>query len=359
MKGLYRYLSPFTPDQSGAVSVLFELGGLVIICDAGGCAGNICGFDEPRFQTKKSAVFSACLRDMDAILGRDDKLIAKTGDALVSYPDAQFVAYIGTPVPAVIGTDFHALRRMAEKKFNLPVIAVDTNGMENYDRGEEKAYRALIDTFAGTKENGVPFAGIWGATPLELAAPDSAALLRAQCPGKKLRVVTYGMDSLLGDVQHCGDAEINYAVSPAGLSAARYLEQKYGTPYKVLPPFSAQNPAYIPDLHGVVGSGPVLVVHQQFMANGVRDAVREKCSCTGIPVPQVDVGTFFSFVSEYAETGDTAVAGEDEFIALVRERGYRTIIADPLFRRALPDFTGTFIPLPHFAVSGQLYAVGR
>jgi hypothetical protein len=28
-----------------------------------------------------------------------------------------------------------------------------------------------------------------------------------------------------------------------------------------------------------------------------------------------------------------------------------------LFRRALPGFTGMFIPLPHFAVSGQLYAV--
>ncbi len=28
MKGLYRYLSPFSPDQSGAVAVLYELGGI-------------------------------------------------------------------------------------------------------------------------------------------------------------------------------------------------------------------------------------------------------------------------------------------------------------------------------------------
>ena len=46
MKGLYRYLSPFSPDQSGAVAVLYELGGIIVILDAGGCAGNICGFDE-------------------------------------------------------------------------------------------------------------------------------------------------------------------------------------------------------------------------------------------------------------------------------------------------------------------------
>ena len=69
---------PFAPDTSGAAAVLYPLG-MVIIVDAGGCAGNICGFDEPRWQEEgaKSAVFSAGLRDMDAIMGRDDKLIEK------------------------------------------------------------------------------------------------------------------------------------------------------------------------------------------------------------------------------------------------------------------------------------------
>lgn len=46
MKGLRKYLSPFAPDQSGAAAVLCEFHGLIIILDAGGCAGNICGFDE-------------------------------------------------------------------------------------------------------------------------------------------------------------------------------------------------------------------------------------------------------------------------------------------------------------------------
>ena len=66
MKGLLKYLSPFAPDQSGAASVLYDMGGLTIICDAGGCTGNICGFDEPRWFLRKSAIFSAGLRDMDA-----------------------------------------------------------------------------------------------------------------------------------------------------------------------------------------------------------------------------------------------------------------------------------------------------
>ena len=78
MRGLRKYLTPFAPDQSGAVSVLYEFGGIIVICDAGGCTGNICGFDEPRWFESKSALFSAGLRDMDAILGRDDRLVAKT-----------------------------------------------------------------------------------------------------------------------------------------------------------------------------------------------------------------------------------------------------------------------------------------
>lgn len=114
MRGLRKYLTPFAPDQSGAVSVLYELGGIIVICDAGGCTGNVCGFDEPRWFERKSAVFSAGLRDMDAILGRDDRLVAKLVDAAEKV-EAGFAAVIGTPVPAVIGTDYQALKRMCEK----------------------------------------------------------------------------------------------------------------------------------------------------------------------------------------------------------------------------------------------------
>lgn len=357
MRGLYRYLSPFTPDQSGAESVLFESGGIIIICDAGGCAGNVCGFDEPRFQSGRGAVFSACLRDMDAIMGRDDRLIEKTGDALAYVPGARFIAYIGTPVPSVIGTDFRALKRMAEKKFGIPVITCATNGMDSYDKGEIKAYRALIDTFAADKPcrkapagGASRFAGIWGATPLELAAPDSAQLLRKRCASDGLDAVTYGMDSTIDDMMHCGDAEVNYAVSPAGLSAVRYLNEKFGTPYRIAPPAGFDGMC---SPGGCIADGPVLVIHQQFMADGVRSALRK---AYGKDAVSADVATFFEFDSEHAEPGDCALSGEDDLARLAESRGYRTIVADPLIMRALPDFTGTAVPFPHFAVSGQLYA---
>ena len=36
VRGLWKGLTPFAPDQSGAASVFYELGGILVICDAGG-----------------------------------------------------------------------------------------------------------------------------------------------------------------------------------------------------------------------------------------------------------------------------------------------------------------------------------
>ena len=168
MKGLRKVLTPFAPDQSGAASVLYDLGGILVICDAGGCAGNICGFDEPRWADRKSAVFSAGLRDMDAIMGRDEKLVKKLADVSKKL-DANFAAIIGTPVPAVIGTDFKALSKMAEKKTGLKVFSVATNGMRLYDEGEEEAYaelfRAVSEDVTTTQKGRI---GVIGGVPMEL-----------------------------------------------------------------------------------------------------------------------------------------------------------------------------------------------
>ena len=151
MKGLRKYLSPFAPDQSGAAAVLCEFHGLIIILDAGGCAGNICGFDEPRWFDSRSAIFSAGLRDMDAILGRDDRLVEKIGKACEKL-SADFIAVIGTPVPAVIGTDYKALSRMIEKKTGIPALTIDTDGTKLYDIGEKKTWKELFKKFAVKQE---------------------------------------------------------------------------------------------------------------------------------------------------------------------------------------------------------------
>lgn len=381
MKGLRKYLTPFAPDQSGAVSVLYELGGMLVICDAGGCTGNVCGFDEPRWFETRSAVFSAGLRDMDAILGRDDRLVAKLADAAEKL-DVTFAAVIGTPVPAVIGTDYRALERMLAKKTELPVLTVNTDGMELYDRGEEKAYLVLFGRFAGEnvdvepgniektqtaescdgKRNGKnedvsvdiedrPRVGIIGMTPQDVSDLKAAEKIRKLYADQGLRAVCYGMGDGLDEVRNASLAAKNVVVSPAALKAAQYLQKKFGTPYEIAYPLA---PELVPEMD--YRGKKILIVQQQVIANAVRKEIEKR---TG-EKEAITTATWFMRKEEILTdlnvdaVDDISLKEEDDFISLVEKEGYDVIFADPCMERMIPGFEGVFIPLTHFAVSGKL-----
>lgn len=342
MKGLRKYLTPFAPDQSGAVSVLYELGGIIVICDAGGCTGNVCGFDEPRWFTHKSGVFSAGLRDMDAILGRDDRLVEKLAD-VAGKLDARFAAIIGTPVPSVIGTDYRALRRMAERKIDLPILTVDTNGMELYDVGEEKAYLELFHRFAQEPQPVEPGRiGVLGVTPLDMSDLRAGEKLTALLERQGWRQVDcYGMGAGLDRVKTAAAAEKNLVVSPAGLKAAEYLQRTFGTPYEVADPLAAE---LLPELDYT--GKRVLVVHQQVTANALREELQKRGS------GEVTAATWFMKKAALAQPGDVLLKEEDDFTALAG--GYDIIIGDEVLRDMIPGFAGEFVAAPHFAVSGTV-----
>ena len=381
MKGLRKYLTPFAPDQSGAVSVLYELGGMLVICDAGGCTGNVCGFDEPRWFETRSAVFSAGLRDMDAILGRDDRLVAKLADAAEKL-DVTFAAVIGTPVPAVIGTDYRALERMLAKKTELPVLTVNTDGMELYDRGEEKAYLVLFGRFAGEnvdvepgniektqtaescdgKRNGKnedvsvdiedrPRVGIIGMTPQDVSDLKAAEKIRKLYADQGLRAVCYGMGDGLDEVRNASLAAKNVVVSPAALKAAQYLQKKFGTPYEIFYPLASE---LVPEVN--YQGKKILIVQQQVIANAVRKEIEKR---TG-EKEEITTATWFMRKEEILTdlnvdaADDISLKEEDDFISLVEKEGYDVIFADPCMERMIPGFEGVFIPLTHFAVSGKL-----
>lgn len=346
MRGLRKYLTPFAPDQSGAVSVLYELGGIIVICDAGGCTGNVCGFDEPRWFERKSAVFSAGLRDMDAILGRDDRLVAKLVDAAEKV-EAGFAAVIGTPVPAVIGTDYQALKRMCEKKTDLPVLAVNTDGMELYDGGERKAYLELLKVFAREKlpvEAGR--VGILGMTPQDVSDLKAADKIREKFKSQGHQAVCYGMGDGLDEVKKASSVEKNIVVSPAALECARYLEKTFGTPYEVGYPLVEE---LVPDME--YAGKKVLIVQQQVMAGSIRAELRKR-GADG----EITVASWFSMEKDLLEEGDVSLKDEDDYMELVKNGGYDVIFADPCMKRmtnVTNGFSGMFLDAVHFAVSGK------
>lgn len=356
VRGLWKGLTPFAPDQSGAASVFYELGGILVICDAGGCTGNVCGFDEPRWFGERSAIFSAGLRDMDAILGRDDRLVAKLTDAAEKI-DANFAAVIGTPVPAVIATDYRALQRMCEKKTNLPILTVDTNGMELYDVGEEKAWLTLFKTFAGKDVVSQKEAseeddsskkmkiGVLGLTPHDVSDLNVEEKFR-KSENENTHYICYGMRAGIDKVKTAGSADKNLVVAPAALETAKYLEKEFGTPYEVGYPFVDE---LIPELG--YESKKILIIHQQVIANAIRQEIRTRSDEQN---KEVTVASWFMMKSELSEEGDLSLKEEKDYCKLVQNGNYDIVFADENMRGLVPGFKGTFVNVRHFAVSGKL-----
>lgn len=356
VRGLWKGLTPFAPDQSGAASVFYELGGILVICDAGGCTGNVCGFDEPRWFGERSAIFSAGLRDMDAILGRDDRLVAKLTDAAEKI-DANFAAVIGTPVPAVIATDYRALQRMCEKKTNLPILTVDTNGMELYDVGEEKAWLTLFKTFAGKDVASQKEAseeddsskkmkiGVLGLTPHDVSDLNIEEKFR-KSENENTHYICYGMRAGIDKVKTAGSADKNLVVAPAALETAKYLEKEFGTPYEVGYPFVDE---LIPELG--YERKKILIIHQQVIANAIRQEIRTRSDEQNT---EVTVASWFMMKSELSEEGDLSLKEEMDYCKLVQNGNYDIVFADENMRGLVPGFKGTFVNVRHFAVSGKL-----
>ena len=344
VRGLWKGLTPFAPDQSGAASVFYELGGILVICDAGGCTGNVCGFDEPRWFGERSAIFSAGLRDMDAILGRDDRLVAKLVDAADKI-DANFAAIVGTPVPAVIGTDYQALKRMCEKKTDLPILAIDTDGMELYDKGEEKAYLALFTAFAKEKyEVCKEKVGILGMTPQDVSDLKAADKVREELKKEGKEAICYGMGDGLEAVERASEAGKNIVVSAAALEVAKYLEKTFGTPYEIGYPAAGE---LVPNLD--YQGKKILVVHQQVMAEAIRQEILKRENSA-----EVQTATWFMRKKELACPQDVSLREEDDYIDLVKNGGFDIIFADACMEKMVPDFQGIFVNTRHFAVSGRL-----
>ncbi len=346
MKGLWKFLSPFAPDQSGSTAVLCELDGLIVIIDAGGCAGNICGFDEPRWFEKRSAIFSAGLRDMDAILGRDDRLIAKIKDVSRQI-DGQFLALIGTPVPAVIGTDYKALKRILEVETGIPALALDTDGVHYYDVGCEKAWLALFRTFAENSSGMEPgHYGVIGATPFDVPMEG----LHYEGPGT---YHCYGMGAGVHEIKSAGNVMKNLVVAPSGFKAARYLARRFGTPYEAVYPLHQIKgyDRFMSYMRSILSSGKevkkILIVHQQVLAHSLREELRRHTRA------MIRLASWFEMDKELREPWDIPLMEEDQWVQLAREGEYDVIIGDQLLGQAIPDYKGIFITLNHFAISGK------
>jgi hypothetical protein len=363
-------LPPLSPDYSGVASVFHDLGALTVIHDASGCTGTYTGYDEPRWFGSASPTFSSGLRDMDAIMGEDEKLVEKIQVALQN-TKAPCITVIGSPVPMVIGFDFKGFASLLESRTGLPAFGFPATGLGYYDQGQKEAYLAIARRLlAGEPEKNPRAVNILGASALDGFDDPALDVLETMLKGVGLeRAAVWGARSSLEEIAESGGAAVNWVITAAALPLARYLRERYGTPFVAgLPVGSGEQERILAALWAASegreppgsGSAPaqqgeskkILILGEALFCSSLRNCL-ESWGVSG----QVQIATFFGEGKELFRPGDMLLTGEED-AEKAFAGGFGTIIADPLIAELVPPGI-QFIGIPHRAISGRIYGESR
>ncbi len=351
---LSMYLPPFAPDYSGVCSVLFDLNALIAIHDAAGCTGNYTGFDEPRWYGSRKMVYCSGLREIDAVMGNDQKFVDRIAAAAAGLKP-EFLAMVGSPVPMVIGTDFEGFARDLAKATGLPAFGFATNGTKYYSDGVFMAVRALLERFAPEplpREKSA--VNILGATPLDFSRKNYEDLRRFLAEtGHTVRAslcMDYDMAQLIAAPGACA----NIAVTQSGVRIAKLMQEMYGMPYLAGLPV------------GAAGAARFLEALARVMRTGESETLRPETTrmetlfigdqvIAGAIAHAMGGGTVGAIYGR--EDGllavDVDLPNEQSIIDAVNNGKHAAVVADPLILALIGDPSIERIPVAHFAVSGK------
>lgn len=387
---LARYLPPFASDYAGAASALYGLDGMVVLCDAGCCTDHYVFYDEPRWEQKQTNVFSTTLRSVDAVLGCDKDIVERCCALARSLPEPpRFVAFLGTPVPALVGMDARGVACEIEATLGIPSIGLDMTGFRYYDHGIELACKELLARFIPEVGKQPVRSGadsvrvnIIGATPLDLGSTSHMSAIVDALEGTGLSVnarLPWAAD--IEEIARIPQADVNLAVSAAGIKVAHLLERRFGIPYVAACPLDAvhlldsSNGALLAEIARAINGAAlnaqsglpgflvraedaegkrILVVGDQVAANSVAWLATKR-----FPKACVAVSSPFAWDTNIAASQDFCFEGEFDLAEKAAEFQSDLIIADPLYDflvRKVPDLLNKqYIPFIHPAISSKLY----
>ncbi|MDR1134528.1 MAG: nitrogenase component 1, partial [Synergistaceae bacterium] len=340
MARLSVWLPPFSPDYSGAASAFFDLNAVTAMHDASGCTGNYTGFDEPRWYGSAAAIYCSGLREMDVIMGDDEKLIVKmlkAGEDLK--PDVY--AVIGSPVPMVAGCDLRGIARELESRSGVVSVGIDTTGTAYYDRGLYMACAALLRRFGEPGPTRGGSVGILGASPMDFGEGENLRGLCRLLEENGFDIVgSVAMNYGLNVLRDAPKAQVNLAVSRAGYLISEYMRGEYGQPYLAGLPVGAEGAReYLAVLKNVMKSGEsaiikgerpsqrpggVLVIGEQIQSNAIRRALN-----LGYGTEDVTVGALYGLEKTLAAEGDVDLPDERSIREEINSDRYGAVIADP------------------------------
>lgn len=373
-------LPPFSPDYSGVCSALFSLNCLTVIHDGAGCTGNYTGYDEPRWYHSNSPIYCSGLREIDAILGDDEKLIQKVLEAVSLLEKEgrrpELIALVGSPVPMVIGTDMEGIATELENRtgirsfgFSATGLSYYPQGLEQVDRklirrilqerdGKEKRSEKILQTASKTAVN------LLGASPLDFGKTATIEEMKNWLENRGYRINTCFWDCRsVAEIEQAVFADCNIVVSVAGLWLAEYMEQEYGIPYVMGLPYGSTYSEYwkkqldekkrtakklsLNQNEIQPKNSEILIIGEQLQSSAIRDALEYQYGRTA------DVAGICSWKPELAKAGDALMDSEADLEERLNREQYKLIIGDELYQGLLHSAKEWKV-YNHYAVSSKL-----
>ena len=345
------FLPPLAPDYGGICSVFYGGDGMAVIHDASGCTINFTSYDEPRYASRPSRVFCSQLRELDAALGDDERLINKVLTA-ASELHPRFIALVGSSVPMLIGTDLKGIAREIEQRSGITTVGFPATGIGLYDAGASEAQLWLLKKYL---KKDCPKTGgtvLTGDDALSLSGTENREIAVKRLEDAGIRVVaSLGQGDCSSDIERASGADSVLCVSSTGLRSAEYLSKALGIPMAVGFPMGERSARSLAArLRGADAeecpAGDILYLGDAVIGASLREEL-----CLGYGVTGITVADIFSHLSGMGDLNiDTERQAEEE----INSGKYRAVIADPVFESLIHSET-ELVALPCTAVSGGIY----
>ena len=190
-----------------------------------------------RFQNR---MFTTHMSEDDVVMGD----VTRLEDALVELdknyaPKVIFV--VASSVTAVIGTDIKGVCRYMQNEVKAKLIAFDQGGFRgDYSIGLAETYKLLVRNLPQkgvSQESGIYNiigASVWRYR-MESDVWEIKSLL-SEALGLSCNACLC-CDTSVEELEDMGQAQVNIVLGNEGLAAARYLQEKFGTPYVYTVPY--------------------------------------------------------------------------------------------------------------------------
>ena len=356
-------ISIHSSDTAGVNSALYELGGMCVVHDASGCNSTYATHDEPRWYHTPAKTYISALTENDVIMGNDERFVENVVKSAADFPECPFIAICGSPLPAMVGTDFDALGREIERRTRIPVLALHTNGMRSYLAGVNDALIAFAERFCRDDVKKSPRkVNILGATPLDFSVNGQVGSVKNYLRENNFEVNSvWSMNSSFDELVQAGKAEVNLLVSSAGLELAKYFEKRFQTPFVAGVPLGSCFAARLAEaLEKTCKSGLSLTPALSERAAGTKACIigetlwSSSLACAIELEMKLGVRVLNPLEEEFAfvKEGDLYVPDENAVEKAFSDA--EIIFADPLYKAVVPAGKG-FCALPHEAFSGRCF----